>query len=302
MKTGKSLRTKTTQGAAQEASLPPYPRATYAMIATEAPVAAVFTRVGRNLWMTGRWDLRSATFDEGAWFRGTLWPRRSDLSPNGAWLCYFASKSSSRPWPGIHNAGGYRVFSAVSKLPWLFALAACREAGTWGRGFHFTDAAHNEFGAQAGDLKPVLERYGLVRTAPLQYAVERRRGWTEHESCPPRDPKDVWDEERSTILTKPRRDGRIRLMLSDRGYDLDADGRIENRSPAYHLECENGRLSLKEAAWADWDHTGRLLVATNAGQLQIRDVKWPELTVLREHDLNAHTPTPHQAPVWARSW
>ena len=75
-------------------------------------VAAVLQKCPRKWWRVGRWDLMSGKCEEGAWFRGTLYPQRCDLSPGGRWLSYFALKSESA-WP----AG--ETYNAVARLPWL---------------------------------------------------------------------------------------------------------------------------------------------------------------------------------------
>ncbi|MFP2924927.1 hypothetical protein ACLESO_06860 [Pyxidicoccus sp. 3LG] len=41
----------------------------YAMVATRAPVAAVFRRGPAGYWHVGRWDLVSGEYEPGAWAR-----------------------------------------------------------------------------------------------------------------------------------------------------------------------------------------------------------------------------------------
>jgi hypothetical protein len=48
---------------------------------------------------------------------GTVYPQRCDLSPDGRYLCYFAFKGDST-W----DLGA--TYIAISRLPWLTALAA----------------------------------------------------------------------------------------------------------------------------------------------------------------------------------
>ena len=87
--------------------------------------------------------------------------------------------------------------------------------------------------------------------------------------------------------------------MEDRGLDLLAPG-IEGRTPAYAIEEGERRWEL-DAAWADWDHQGRLLVATRDARLQLRDPEAPG-RVLREHDLSSLQPNPQPAPDWAHRW
>jgi len=219
-------------------------------------------------------------------------------------LYYFALKSTSRKLMG--NTG-VLTYSVVSKLPWLFALAAWPELGTWTRGYHFVEGrtGHRAWDIgdpKLGDAAPLRARYGLARTLPLQYAVEQRRGWVPHESCPPRGVNDVWDERRSVILMKPRpgKKAKSRLVLTDGGWE--GSGAIEGRTPAYQFESGRHRIDLEDVRWADWDHDGRLLVATRTGKLQILDVDADALPVLREHALDTLIPSPEPAPAWAQRW
>jgi hypothetical protein len=85
--------------------------------------------------------------------------------------------------------------------------------------------------------------------------------------------------------------------MEDRG--VQASG-IEGLTPAYFIE-ERGELWNLDAAWADWDHQGRLLVVTPDARLQLRDPEAPN-RVLREHDLSSLRPNPQPAPDWAHRW
>ena len=62
----------------------------YCIPATQAPVVAVFRRGPSNWAHIGRWDLAAKRYEHGAWLGGRLFPRRSDLSPDGQYLCYYA--------------------------------------------------------------------------------------------------------------------------------------------------------------------------------------------------------------------
>ena len=77
-------------------------------------------RRGPTSWCgIGRWDVATARYEHGAWLRGRIYPQRCDLSADGKWLCYFALQPSA----------GWELgwtYVAVSRLPWLYALAAWR--------------------------------------------------------------------------------------------------------------------------------------------------------------------------------
>lgn len=285
------------------ARLPP-PRL-YAQVAARAPVAAVFRHGPHGRWSIGRWDLDADTFTPGACLRGTLYPRRCDLSPDGQLLYAFVLKPHVRGFLGAE--GGTLTYSTVSNLPWLFALTAWRESGTWTRGYHFVEGSRAEdrpweIRVQEGDAGPLRERYGMAMTGVVQYAAERRRGWVEHEDCPARDPGDVWDEGRRVILAKARPGGGGRLVMADQGWSPEGPGTIEGRRPVYTLELRRRRAEIREAVWADWDHRGRLLLATEDGKLQVRDVDAPPAGVVWERDLSGLRPRRGPAPAWARRW
>jgi len=278
----------------------PAPRL-YAIAASAAPVVAVFRRGPASWWQLARWHTATGKLERGAWFRGALYPRRCDVSPDGALLYYVASKASRRPFLG--RPGGHHTYSAISKLPWLTVLAAWPEHGIWTRGLHFVARGRGcspEPPAQ-GAIEPLRARHGLAATPVIQYAVERRRGWTEHASCPPRAAHDSWDEKRSVILEKPQPDGRGKLILTDHGWRANAPG-IEGRQPSFRLELGARTLELPDAAWADWSADGRLLVATHGGRLQLNRARSLELHVLQDHDLAGDRPTPEPAPGWAQVW
>ncbi|CAK6694314.1 hypothetical protein BBFGKLBO_01618 [Synechococcus sp. CBW1107] len=165
----------------------------YCIPATEAPVIAVFRRGPSNWSHVGRWDLAERRYEPGAWFRGRIFPRRSDLSPDGRFLSYFAHKPSA-----IWEYG--ETYVAVSKLPWLTALAALRTCGTWTRGFYFTEDQDNQI--LQGRQLPIP--YGLAPIPVVQFANERRRGWTETEDSPRRAQDDAGDHPRNARIWNAR--------------------------------------------------------------------------------------------------
>ncbi len=104
----------------------------YALVATRAPVAAVFRRGPSEWWHIGRWDLATGDCEPGARLHGRIYPRRSDLSPDGTLLLAFIM---GRTGPGFLEPDPPAwpdTYVSLSKLPWLTALAAWRE-GTNGR-------------------------------------------------------------------------------------------------------------------------------------------------------------------------
>lgn len=269
--------------------------------ATQAPVVAVLRR-GPSAWShVGRWDVGSGRFEPGSWLRGTIYPQRCDLSPDGRWLAYFALKTPA-PWtPGP-------TYIAISRLPWVHALVAWGTGGTWTQGVHFVEDRDvwDPGTPDEGDAGPVRVRSGLRFTRADTFAVERRRGWTETADTPPREPDDMWDERRVDRLrmekARPGSDGSERLIVG--GWYAAFRGSYGRRTEIrYELDDAGTIRPLEDVQWADWDAGGRLLVATRDGRLQIRDLAegWPA-RVVSEHDLAALEPDPTPPPPSASRW
>ena len=256
-------------------------------------------RRGPSSWCgVGRWDVARGTYEQGAWFGGRLYPQRCDLSPNGEWLCYFALQASATWELGW-------TYVAISRLPWLHALAAWGTDGTWTRGVHFVpDASVRDVSVPdhgSVDYEPLDA--GLSVTRPASFAVERRRGWVESEDAPPRAPDDLWDERRagSLWMTKPQpgSGGAVRLEVSGR-Y---AAFRSGTPAPVRYRVLDAGReVSLPDVQWADWARDGRLLVATWAGQLETRTAGSWSTVGQAVADLAQEAPAPAEAPPEARCW
>ena len=247
----------------------------------------------------GRWEPEAGTFEAGSWLRGKIFPQRSDLSPDGRWLVYLALKGGARWELGM-------TYVAVSRLPWLTALAAWSTGGTWTRGVHFV-ADRDVWQAgdpDDGDVTPLRRRFGLKLTRPVTFAVERRRGWVEASTTPPRGEHDAWDERRADRVTMEKArptDGATRLFVAGRHAAFRDMGPDWGR-PTYWLELGDDLLPLDGVQWADWDRSGRLLLATTAGELQVREAPFDDESVGWRFDLAVLRPDPTPPPADASNW
>jgi hypothetical protein len=273
---------------------PGVPPRIYCIPAARAPIVAVFRRGPTDWSQVGRWDLADRRYEPGAWLRGRIFPRRSDLSPDGRFLCYFAHK------PGAAWEHG-EAYVALSKLPWLTALHAFGTCGTWTRGYHFTEEKDCEHPENAALPMP----FGLRSIPVVQFATERRRGWEEAPDSPPRDPTDAWDQRRNARIRK-RQPGGGRLLclesLGSAGAEFGVDQAVDGLRAAYSMEAAGELQLLDQVQWADWDQEGRLLVATRRGTLQILNLEGNDPEVLFEEDLSLSEPAPAPAPAWAQRW
>ena len=275
----------------------------FGIVATRAPVVAVLRRGPSDWSQVLRWDVAAGTLERGSWIRANLYPQRCDLSPDGRWLAYFTLHQRST-W----TAGP--TYIAISRLPWLTALAAWGTCGTWTRGVHFVERFRTwEVGEPAeGDAVPLRQRFrlGLALTRPRAFAVEARRGWVETAASPQYDPEsDPWDERRAQRVViahgRPGATDVTRLTVTGR-YAAFRSGQPSWAAARYAIEDAGGTRPLPGVQWADWDYQGRLLVATTDGHLQIRDEPWDAAATSWSVDLAGDVPDPTEPPSIARRW
>jgi hypothetical protein len=243
----------------------------------------------------GRWDLVKRRYEPGAWLGGRIFPRRSDLSPDGRFLCYFAHKPSAT-WE--HG----EAYVALSKLPWLTALHAFGTCGTWTRGYYFTE---NEEDCENPEDTRLEIPYGLRSIPVVQFANERRRGWKEASDSPRRERGDAWDERRNARIEK-RQPGGDRLLcvesLGSAGGEFGVGQAVDGLRVGYSLEVDGEMQLLNDFQWADWDRQGHLLAATRSGKLQVWNLDGDGWEVVFEVDLSVLEPNPTPAPAWAQRW
>lgn len=117
----------------------PAPRLNF-IFAKEAPIALVLRRGPTKWTQIIRWHTDSDKFEEGHWFHGKIYSERCSLSPNGKLFLYFAFKKSKA------DEGYEQTYTAISKPPWLTALALWPQGGTWGGGGLFVSNSEVELG------------------------------------------------------------------------------------------------------------------------------------------------------------
>jgi hypothetical protein len=274
----------------------------YVLTATRAPTALIVRRGPSSWWHLLRWDLERLALEPGAWFHGTLYPRRSDISPDGRLLGYFALRSSPPPWD---------TYFAVSKVPWLTALAAWRTGGTWTGGCQFSRGGRLAI-AGCMETQPFHGRYPKTVVEGMSTDWTRRdlqnevkRGWqplpdNQEDLCRGHLPAST----HAALLIRRPRPGRhgAALILAHAGVDFNRPG-IEGVQVHYLREEADGRITpLPEAAWADWDERGRMLMATRAGAVCVVEARGDAWVETWSQDLRDLAPAPVEAPAWAQRW
>lgn len=100
-------------------------------MAREAPVAVIFRKGPSKSVCTVLWDRSQDTFRLGQWFRGRIYERRADLSPDGEFMIYFAM--TGKLW--TESKGSW---TAISRTPWLKAVVLLGKGDCWHGGGLFT--------------------------------------------------------------------------------------------------------------------------------------------------------------------
>jgi hypothetical protein len=257
------------------------------LLAREANVGVIIRRGPTKWWHITLWDTRLDQFTPGQWFHGQMYPEKCDLSPDGKLLIYFAGKFRAR-----EVAKGYgSTWTAVSRPPYLTALALWPMGDTWGGNGVFLD-----------------NRTVLLTTSSLSFGAKH------HPDHPP-GPLNV-------VEYYPMRDEDLRrdavpcwLFRWERAASgswkktcgdltIEGQGRFSGSYPSiYTLYRNEGEpLGTFEANWADWDQQGRL-VATAGGRVlegnltKGRGLLWRQLAAMNEEK-----PTPMETPEWAQRW
>ena len=274
----------------------------FVLLAREAPVGVIFRRGPAKWVQIIHWDTAMDTFTPGQWFHGKVDGQRSDLSPDGTMLIYFAGRETRRAM-----ASDYTCFwTAISRPPYLTALALWPNGVSWGGGGLFLSNTEIWLNLRKdAEAHPNHPPQGLTITPPPE---ESRLPTVEDQ----RRARDGWERvqewqmetvpERGLVTTTPRLDrkqnphGPQVLILTT----MKADYRWRE---AYTIEDGTGANEmLTGAEWADWDHRGRLVYAQK-GKILAQDAdaigREPPQELI---DLSGHRFEEVIAPAWAKEW
>jgi len=217
-----------------------------------------------------------------------LYPTRSAVSHDGKVIAYFA----------MH--GSWDTYLALSKPPWLKALCAWKTVGTWTTGAYFkSDGTLCAFGAICEEHPfhgscPFPFKFGGTdtnwnRAREFQYMMN---GWKPKAS----------DESVENFSPGPNEV--IELSKnSPRDSKLFLNKYSEFGSCLYSMTYpDNQEILLSDAVWADFDRKGRLVIASDTGELRIYEIIDSNLKTVFSVSLNSLNPNPVKAPAWASRW
>jgi len=132
-----------------------FPARLHVLLTQQSDLGVVIRR-GPSKWVcTLLWDRRNDEFQPGQWLKGRIYERRSDLSPDGKYLIYFAMN-------GKWQAETRGAWTAISQAPYLKALALFAKGDCWHGGGLFTGREtywlNDGYGHKALFSSPTLRR------------------------------------------------------------------------------------------------------------------------------------------------
>ena len=287
----------------------------YSILAREANRAVVFRRGPSKRVQLLLWHTDTDKFEDGQWFKGRIYERRCDLSPSGKLLIYFAANYKLP----------YFSWTAVSKPPFLTALALWPKGDCWGGGGLFEKERkislnHGDHEMKLADgfalpsrirvEKPVLHA-GRGEDSPIFDMRLKRDGWKNvqtGEQITHKLTASVWLEFKPALVwakINAPSGGRYELQMQIRGIK-------ERDGPWYLVDhlvkdmTSGATIVLERTDWADWCHSGDLLFAKDGRLFRVGFSRDGELNELKSAkvliDLNGRTFTELAAPIEAKQW
>lgn len=104
--------------------MPPFAPRLHVLLASHAPVGLVIRRGPSKQVATLLWDRRRDTFTLGQWLKGRIYERRSDLSPDGKYVLYFAMN-------GQWQSESKGAWTAIARAPYLKAITFLPKGDCW---------------------------------------------------------------------------------------------------------------------------------------------------------------------------
>jgi hypothetical protein len=286
----------------------------FAILARSAPVGVIMRRGPTNQVLLIKWNLGSDTLEYGQWFKGRIYERRCDLSPSGDLLLYFAAKYKEP----------LRSWTAISKPPYLTALALWPKGDGWGGGGLFDSELSVQLNHRPGEdvlqeglrLKKNMRfslygsRPGWGEDFPIYHSLLIRNGWNliREGQCgaPDWNAKIVWEFTSPITYEKTSKSGRrLRMLIKGMSQKNDAWYWVD-----YDVLNDGEELlfTLPRTDWADWDGDGDLVFAKDGKLFRLYNKNFSRFqakgdeAVKQIADLNGlkfeSQPAPQKAITW----
>jgi hypothetical protein len=284
----------------------------YVILARKSPIGVVFRRGPSKCVQLIKWNTSNNSFEHGQWLKGRIYERRSDLSPSGDLLLYFAAK---------HKAPIYS-WSAISRPPFLTALAFWPNLACWGGGGHFlSDESialnHGEGAMLLGEgyslprsmrVQPFGANSGRGEDDPVWSMRLQRDGWTQVEF--PIKTKDDFGQKVWYEFDPPIKWHKFSPKSKYVTLEMSILG-VKERDGPWHIIEHNllrrdGTIDkIGRSDWADWSHSGDLLFAQGACLFRVPykgGVLSPIESCEQIADFSHHKFEAFESPEIARRW
>ncbi len=282
------------------------------IFARQATKAVIFRRGPTDWVQIILWHTDTDTFEEGQWFRGRIYHKRADLSPDGSKLIYLAAKHHR--WRTIDPEYS-TAWTAISKPPYLTALALWRNIDTHGGGGYFED--NNTVWINLpylGDLRAMAHRNHLP---PADLNIKSREGYVKSEnslselSLQRNGWMMIQEKEQhyynvSHIYEPPgiweKTNGDYTISMKIVGFDLNKRHRNRELHEFRLLDkVSSSEIGIETDTLANWDQQNRL-VYVKAGQLLAGEIHNGKIEARVIADFNANKPKLITSPEWAKKW
>jgi len=285
----------------------------FVIVARNARVGVIFRRGPSRQVLLIKWNMDNDTFEIGQWLKGRIYERRCDLSPKGELLLYFAAN-----WKEP-----YQSWSAISRPPYLSALALWPKGDGWGGGGQFFQRNRVFLNHREREMELALDfsipdwmavaqfgdRPGWGEDDPVWSARLQRDGW-KLTSYPDKTKNDwgakVMVEYDPPILWQklhPHRPDHYTLQMSILGIkEMDGPWYLIEHSIVRNDEVVG---TIGRSEWADWSQTGDLLFCQSGCLFRLRyqdGVLGPVEASEQIADFSDLKFQQCEAPVEARLW
>jgi hypothetical protein len=270
------------------------------LLARKSPIGVIFRR-GPTKWVQLiHWNTETDEFKPGQWFHGHIYDGRSDLSPDGSLLVYFANKFNRKT---VADKEYTYAWTAISKPPYLTALALWPKGDCWHGGGLF-EGPHDLFlnhRPEAAVPHPKHLPKGLrIRPNP-------QASGEDDPILVPRMERDGWRfvqwldydytykrTNQPAIGEKKFRKGRLTLRVEK--YFDDNEQLL-----CYVVNGKGVRMELGVGSWADIDQQGRV-VFSSEGKLFAGAIKKDKVVLTELADFRSAKPTQVKPVAWAQQW
>jgi len=268
----------------------------HALLARCADTAVIFRRGPSKRVATFAWNRATDAIQLGQWLKGRIYERRSDLSPDGRHLIYFAFNGKRRS----ETRGSW---IAVSRAPYLTALDLYAKGDCWEGGglfptsrsywlnnryFHHDDILRQNSGLTCDPNARPEVQFGAECTG-VYYPRLLRDGWR----LSARDTFGRWNA--CTIFEKPlTRDWVLRKIAHEQVDHPPGKGCYWDAHELRNVKT-SATIACPDWEWAEWDRGA--LVWAERGKLYRAPA--PERDGLKPaliHDFAAYTFAPVKAP------